>query len=86
MNFKALEKQRLVQTHKLIERLGGPTKVANKLKRYKSTVYRWTWSKGEGGTGGLIPIERYPEFLRISKGTLTKNETKLFAAIVRPRK
>ncbi|MDR6952321.1 hypothetical protein J2X65_001676 [Ancylobacter sp. 3268] len=61
----------------LIEKLGGPTAVALAVGCNLSRVYRWTYSKEAGGTGGIIPQRHYPALIDEArrKGiTLTIND------------
>lgn len=39
----------------VIKSLGGFEKVAEITKKHISRVYRWTYPKDRGGTGGFIP-------------------------------
>lgn len=39
----------------VIRTLGGFEKVAEITKKHISNVYRWTYPKARGGTGGVIP-------------------------------
>lgn len=41
--------------HQVIEKCGGVAKTAELIGRSESWVYRWTYPKDKGGTGGLVP-------------------------------
>lgn len=41
----------------IIQKCGGPRAVADWLGVRLPTVYRWTYPKVRGGTGGVIPVE-----------------------------
>lgn len=62
--------------HGLIQRLGGYSQVALYVRRYgvnqsramnRSTVYRWTVSTDEGGTGGYIPAKHWPALIKAAR-------------------
>jgi hypothetical protein len=42
----------------VIEKCGGPEKVAEMLGCHVTRVYRWTYPAERGGTGGIIPSKR----------------------------
>ena len=48
------------QAGKIIKKLGGFRRTARLLGVARSTVYRWTWPRSEGGTGGIIPPKMLP--------------------------
>jgi len=41
----------------VIKKCGGAARVAKITGRTEATVYRWTYDKEKGGTGGLIPSD-----------------------------
>ncbi len=43
------------QAEKVIAKFGSACQLAKILQVSDSTVYRWTYRREEGGTGGLIP-------------------------------
>lgn len=43
------------QAAKILKKLGGPRRVAVALGIDPATVYKWTYEKSRGGTGGIIP-------------------------------
>ena len=47
------------QAEHIISKCGGPHIVAEWLGINVSTVWRWTYPKSKGGTGGLIPACRH---------------------------
>ncbi len=44
----------------IIERLEGHKRVADLLKLSTTQVYRFTYAKEKGGTGGIIPAKHIP--------------------------
>ena len=48
----------------IIEKCGGHAAVAGWLGLDISRVYRWTYPKERGGTGGLIPAQYHQPILR----------------------
>lgn len=42
---------------RVLDKLGGARKVARILGRKPPGVYKWTYPRSRGGTGGLIPAE-----------------------------
>jgi len=40
---------------RIIEKCGGVTRTAELVGRSESWVYRWTYPRERGGTGGLVP-------------------------------
>lgn len=60
------------QAEKIIEKFGNARKLADALCRigYKinrSSVYRWTYSGPDGGTGGIIPTVVWPYLLKAAR-------------------
>lgn len=49
---------------KVIEICGGPQAVAEMVGVHVSRVYRWTYDRSRGGTGGRIPAARQQQLLR----------------------
>jgi hypothetical protein len=47
----------------VIEICGGARRVSDLCGRELSRVYRWTYAREKGGTGGLIPSEVQPLLL-----------------------
>lgn len=45
----------MTPAEKVIEKCGGIAKTAILTRRTESVVYRWTYEKSKGGTGGAIP-------------------------------
>lgn len=52
------------QAEKIIEKFGGPAKLANALQCDAATIYKWTYPKDKGGTDGLIPSSTMPAVLK----------------------
>lgn len=57
--------------HKIAERilrkLGGPRNVAQMLGTSPQAIYKWTYPREYGGTGGLIPHRRQLELMIVAK-------------------
>lgn len=57
--------------HKIAERvvkkLGGAYKVAELLNCSPQAVYKWSYPREYGGTGGLIPHRRQLELMLVAK-------------------
>lgn len=51
----------------LIEKLGGVSAVATTTKVHVSRVYRWTYGKERGGTGGEIPKKHWPALIAAAR-------------------
>jgi len=71
-DYVAVEIQRISQINRMhlnparsiIQKLGGPNKVAKIAGRDISRVHRWTYPKERGGTGEVIPFEDARQLLR----------------------
>lgn len=48
------------QAQRIIEKLGGVNVVAKHTGRSRVAVYKWTYAKDNGGTGGLVPSSAVP--------------------------
>lgn len=64
--------QYLTQAERIIERFGGARRLAEALSavgefRHPSVVYKWTYPKDRGGTGGLIPTAAWPDILKAAR-------------------
>lgn len=52
------------QARRIIHKFGGEARLADLLTEYtgkpvaRSTIYRWTWPRSKGGTGGFIPSQK----------------------------
>jgi len=51
----------------IINLLGGATKVAAFLKTTRQAVWKWTWPRQKGGTGGLVPQRHHPAILALAR-------------------
>jgi hypothetical protein len=51
----------------IIEKFGGPAKVAVVLGLDVSRIYRWTYPEERGGTGGLIPQKHHLKLLEAAR-------------------
>ena len=43
------------QANRIIRKFGGARRLAAVLRYEPSRVYKWTYSREKGGTGGLVP-------------------------------
>ena len=51
----------------IIDRLGGPNKVAAIAGVHRTRVSNWARDKNSGGTGGVIPFKHVPALLAAAK-------------------
>lgn len=51
----------------IIDRLGGPNKVASIAGVHRTRVSNWKRPKAGGGTGGAIPFKHVPALLAAAK-------------------
>ena len=51
----------------IIDRLGGPNKVATIAGVHRTRVSNWARTKEAGGTGGVIPFKHVPALLAAAK-------------------
>lgn len=61
----------------VIEKFGGPSKVAELCKCDISRVHRWTYPKDRGGSGGIIPTKQQNVLLSLAHANgveLTRDE------------
>lgn len=52
---------------RVIGKLGGARRVAKLLGLNPTAVYKWTYERDRGGTGGLIPAEHQQALLDIGR-------------------
>lgn len=52
---------------RIISKLGGPRSIANMLGTSTKAIYKWTYPREKGGTGGLIPHRRQIELMVAAK-------------------
>lgn len=69
------------QAERVIKRFGGAYKLAKLLvgtaePRTPSSVYRWTYAKEKGGTGGVVPARLWPHLFEAARmaGILVTDE------------
>lgn len=55
------------QAQKVIGKFGGVPRVATALDCDPSGIYKWTYTKEEGGTDGLIPSSALPRVLKAAE-------------------
>lgn len=60
------DKKEKSQADRILYKFGGPRHLRDVLKaigrpRNLSSIYRWTYPKEDGGTGGLIPTSAWPD-------------------------
>lgn len=48
------------QAQRIIDRFGGARRLAKLLRFDPSRVYKWTYPRDKGGTGGLVPAAVIP--------------------------
>lgn len=53
----------------IIKRMGGAAEVAKIAGVQRASVYKWTWSKDRGGTGGLIPMNKIADLIAATADT-----------------
>ena len=51
----------------VIEKCGGHRAVADMAGVDVTRVYRWTYSRDRGGTGGIIPTKHHQQLLRVAR-------------------
>lgn len=56
----------LEPAHSIVDRLGGPGKVAAFLGLHRTRVSKWKLPKVSGGTGGTIPLKHVPALMRLA--------------------
>lgn len=64
--------KRSTQASRVLARFGGAFRLASILRemdesRTVTTLYRWTYPRSKGGTGGLIPGESIPLVLEAAR-------------------
>lgn len=52
---------------RVIAKCGGAAIVAEMVGRHISTIYKWTWSEAQGGTGGFVPAKLQPLLIEKAK-------------------
>lgn len=52
------------QARRIISLFGSPYKMSQYVRVSPAQIYKWTWPKEKGGTGGLIPAQAMAEVLR----------------------
>lgn len=55
------------QADRVIEKFEGAPRLAELIGRDDSTVYRWTYPREKGGTGGVIPGNALVLVIRAAK-------------------
>jgi hypothetical protein len=56
------------QAMRIIDKLGGPYKVAEGIGSHPSTIYRWMYPKGvHSGCGGIIPVKSLQRVLEFAR-------------------
>lgn len=48
------------QAERIIDKFNGRYNLARLIGKQPSTIYRWTYPRSKGGTGGLIPNKDLP--------------------------
>ena len=52
-----------LMAERVIRKLGGPVAVAELLGTSRQAIYKWTYPRERGGTGGYIPAKRQLELM-----------------------
>lgn len=52
---------------RVIEKCGGVNQTAELVGNTASMVYRWTYAKDKGGTGGRVPVSAQERLLEASR-------------------
>jgi hypothetical protein len=55
------------QAQAIIRKFGGVPALAKATELSLNSVYKWTYPKERGGTGGLIPTDKLPVVLDAAK-------------------
>lgn len=55
------------QASKVIAKFGGHSRLAKLIGLNRIQVYRWTYSRNKGGTGGLIPTNSFAKVLNAAR-------------------
>lgn len=60
------------QATRILAKFGGARRLASALKalgipRDPATIYKWTYPREKGGTGGLIPTAAWPDVLKAAR-------------------
>jgi transposase-like protein len=70
----------------IIEALGGAAAVARIVGVHRTSVYRWTWRKSEGGTGGTIPASHIGTIIAFARQKNLNIQLEHFFGDMRARK
>lgn len=69
---------------RIIEKFGGVSELARLSGWSANSIYKWTYPKSKGGTGGLIPTDKQADVYRLSlahsKGVAPEDFLNLSAA------
>lgn len=57
----------VTQAQRVIAKFGGALKLAAAMDIDASCVYRWTYPKSRGGSGGVIPGKSIANVLRVAR-------------------
>lgn len=55
------------QAERVIAKFGSAYRLARLLNKDPAAVYRWTYPKNRGGTGGLVPASAMQHILRVAR-------------------
>lgn len=60
------------QAERIIQKFGGARRLSLilntlGLKRNTASIYKWTYPRAKGGTGGFIPTSAWPDLLRAAR-------------------
>jgi hypothetical protein len=62
--MSAMSDRNLEPAHTVIAKAGGVDAVAAITGKHVSRIYRWTYPRAKGGTGGVVPHEDATKILR----------------------
>lgn len=72
------DKPKRSQAERVLRKFKGARRLAVLIRRHPASVYKWTYPRERGGTGGLVPTEAWPAIAAAAlvKGVkLTRNDT-----------
>lgn len=62
----------LNQAERVVQKFGGARQLARILKRvgrpkHPASIFRWTYPREKGGTGGIIPTAAWPDLIHAAR-------------------
>lgn len=55
------------QAQRIIDKFGGAARLAAAIEQDVSSIYKWNYTKEEGGTDGLVPSSTMPKLLKAAE-------------------